>query len=182
MSALGESFGNDGPLHEFKLRDSEGNVVKTYSLQLIGDDVKEALEKRIFERARNLLFSLRGGMSEEIYERRLAKLADDYMEGFFSPFTSDEGHKYLKTRQGALQLMALIFQCSEAEAGSLGADPKNKAELDALIRVVLQESFRGIDMKKVEEHAAKEKLSAPQGNLPLARTPEQLASDLLRMW
>lgn len=187
MSAMGESFGTYGVPHEFKLRDPEGKVTKVYTLSLVDDAVKMALEKRIFERARDVLFSLREGMSIEHYEKRLDKLADDYQEGYFSPFTSEQGQKYLKTKSGALQLMALIFQCQEAEAASLGADPINQAEIETLIKVVLQESFRGIDMKKVEEEAklqaalekkkaeeekrAREERGEPEGNLKAARMP-----------
>lgn len=188
MSALGEAYGNHAAPHEFKLRDSEGVVTKTYTLRLIDDEVKSALEKRIFERARDILFSLRTGMTEEMYERRLNKLADDYMEGFFSPFTSEEGQKYLKSNQGALQLMALIFQCSEAEVASLGGETQNHTEIQALIRIVLQESFRGIDMKKVDqqikdEEAGKSRNGSatkpksegePAGNSQPARTPAGL--------
>ncbi len=189
MSALGEAFGNYGAQHTFKLRGTDGEIIKVYALRLIDDYVKSELEKNIFERQRDVLFSLRAGYSPSEYKERLDKLSDDYMTGKFSPFTSEEGQKYLTSTHGALQVMALIFQCPVTEAMVLGSSVENQSEIETLIKVVMQESFRGIDMRKIETEAVNRKRetasptngtssSVTEGNVQTGVSPRKAAMPL----
>ena len=150
MSALSEAYGNAAPPHEF----TDRKTGKVYKVRLIDDDVKVAVEKRLYARARDIVFGMKDGMGRGEYSHQLHLLALDYQRGevAFEGSPAGEGatpekrkqnrvQNYLRTHAGAVHLIALLFQCPEMEVVRVMAYKDNQPEIQSLLHTVLVESF-----------------------------------------
>ncbi len=137
MSALAEALGNKTPAHVFHHTSSDG-AEKVYQVRLVTQAVKVAVEKRLYDRAREIVRDEKPDLTPEEYESRCRALARDYQLGEYA-MESERGQAYLKSRAGVIHLAALLFQCDEMEMVRLFGE--RQADVGTLLQLVLRESF-----------------------------------------
>jgi hypothetical protein len=132
MSELSQALGNAGEPHRIE---HDG---KTYRFFLLDQPRKNALEKRLYQQAREAVYIDRDHMTSEQYVERLDGVREAYEAGEYGFFGKRAG-KVLQTPKGALMLLEVITGESEdLLIPLLAARPE---EVNALLKSVMTESF-----------------------------------------
>jgi len=129
MGVLGECLAE---AHEFVHKD------KVYKVGLVNQAVKLKFERALFHRAKEAALEMRDLMTPDEYRDHLKQLNDDYIGGQYG-MDSPRGLEVLRSVQGGITLVALLFGVDNAEAVQLIMERKD--DVTALLQVVLHESF-----------------------------------------
>lgn len=142
MGVESEMWGNAGGGHTLTYNG------KTYTARLIDGEVKAKFEKRLYARARAVEAAMLEDRGSEAYQKRLDVLADAYLCGEFD-IMSPRGLKFLQTLSGQAFLLSLLVDCDEKEVYGLGI--AKTQEVISLLKVIIRESFPGLDPFKTEK-------------------------------
>lgn len=135
MSELSKALGNAAPPHQV-VHDG-----RTYSFALLDQIHKNAIEKRLYQNAREAVYVDREHMDSEQYVLRLDKIRDAYELGEYG-FFGERGGKILQTARGLVLLLeTLTGEREDAILTLLAARPE---EVNAVIKSVMAESFKGV--------------------------------------
>lgn len=132
MSELSAALGTAGPPHQI------AHDGRTYSFRLIDAAVKNAIEKLLYQRAREAVYVDRDHMTEAQYVERLDKVREAY-EGNEYAFTGERCQKALKTPKGVLMLLEAVT--GETEEALTRLLMERGPEVNVVLRTVLEESF-----------------------------------------
>ncbi len=146
MSALSETLGNASGVPPHRI---EANG-KVYTARLFDDGLQVGYERRLYDKTVGIESDnfRRGIYDRETFDRRLDAVGERYTLGWYG-FFGDVGTRVRQTPAGVLILVSLIFSIPEMEAVSLmGAKP---AEVQAMLKLVLRESFPGLKFGKTAE-------------------------------
>ena len=136
MSELSRALGGDGP--PFKLNIGG----KTYTVGLVTQDVKAAYEKELFRKARESVAALRNDLPAEDYRGMMTDLAAKYEAGAFA-MEGERGRAMLATPRGSMLVLSLLLGVDEQEV--MRVMLADEAQVMAVFRAVLRESFPGVD-------------------------------------
>ena len=114
---------------------------KTYGVRFIDQFVKDAWEKRYFERESRKLEILKGSIAPEDYAARRANLEHDLDRDEFS-ILSPRSLELLQTLSGVQLLLPLLIGCDFDELIPLVVAKKD--EVVSLVNRVIRESFPGV--------------------------------------
>jgi hypothetical protein len=132
VSELSKALGNSGEPHCIA---HEGKV---FRFALLDQVRKNALEKRMYQNAREAVYVDREHMEGAQYVERLDGVREAYENGEYA-FFGRRASKVLQTPKGALMLLEVITGASEDELVPLLA---NRAEeVNSLLKTVMEESF-----------------------------------------
>ena len=139
MGITSEILGNAAPAHELE----QGG--KVYRFGLIDQAVQAAWEKRLYEKDIEAVKIQKeaGLLSGHEYGMALARLTTAYRDGDYE-MLSPSGIKLLQTLPGVRLLLALLLACSADEIVQLLL--ARRAEVVQKVRLVLAESFPGLDL------------------------------------
>ena len=133
MSELSAALGAAAPPHQIA---HEGRV---YLFHLLTAARKNALEKRLYQRAREAVYVDRDHMSEGQYIARLDDVRDAYENNEYA-FTGPRTQKVLQTPKGAMMLLEVVTDETEEDLTPLLI--ARGPEVNALLKTVMEESFR----------------------------------------
>lgn len=132
MSELSKVLGTAGAPHQIT---HEG---RTYVFHLLDQARKNALEKRLYQNAREAVYVDREMMSSAEYVERLEKVRELYELGAYGIF-GERGAKILQTPKGAILLLETIT--GETEDDLFPLLTTRAEEVNVLLKTVLNESF-----------------------------------------
>ena len=135
MSELSKALGNTAPPHQIT---HEG---KTYSFFLVDQIRKNALEKRLYQNAREAVYADREYMNSEEYLKRLDAVREAYELGQYG-FFGERGGKILQTPRGMLMLLEVLT--GENEDAVIELMTARPEEVNTVIRTIMSESFKGV--------------------------------------
>lgn len=141
MSELSKLLGAAAPPHQIT---HEG---RTYTFHVLDQPRKNAIEKRLYQRARECVYLDREHMSSEEYTRRLEEVRQTYEKSGYS-FYSKHFTDLLGTERGAMLLLEVLT--GETEEDLVALMLARPEEVKSLIRVVLEESVSRLRGKKSE--------------------------------
>ena len=148
MSANSEILGNKGTKHSF---DFEGKV---YEVRYLDKKIKDAFEKNMFKRARDLEAIMyddgNGDVSLEQYQQNLLAINDKFLRGDYA-FESENGQAFLVTPAGNLYFTSLMCGCSQEEM--IRILTVKGTEVASLLKLVLEESFPQVKKGKNPKNA-----------------------------
>lgn len=161
MGIESEVWGDSGAKHRIEYNG------KTYEARLLNGVTKTEFEKRLFERAKETARSDRKDLGEEWFVKRLDEINEDYLLGGYDLF-SKRGSDYIKSAQGISFLFSILVGCTLDEVMPLAL--ARGPELHALVALIIQESFPGVDFEKLAEDAvAIRKATADRGGAVTAK-------------
>jgi hypothetical protein len=132
MSDLSRSLGNSGGTHDIVHND------KVFKFRLVDQEAKSVLEKRMYKKARDAVVMDREVTSPAEFMERLDKLGERYQEGEFA-FEGERGQKLLQTPAGILMFLSVL--CGESENELINLLSSKSAEVQAVLKVILHESY-----------------------------------------
>lgn len=143
MGCNEEILGNAAPPHSIE------HGGKRYTVRLIDQATKAAFARTLLAREREAARELKELMTPEEWSAHLSRLNKDYVDGKYG-LLSPRGREIIGSDEGPLILGPLLFGCSEDEFLSLLLT--HREEVAGLIRLVLYESFPGLEeaVKKAE--------------------------------
>lgn len=133
MSELSAALGNAAPPHQIL---HEG---RAYSFYLLDGGRRSEFEKRLYQRAREGVYTDRDHMSEDQYLKRLDAVREQYENNEYA-MTGERGQKALQTPSGAMLLLEIITGESQADLTPLLL--MRGPEVTTLIKTVMDESFK----------------------------------------
>lgn len=134
MSELSKALGTAGAPHQIA---HDGT---TYPFHLLDQKRKNALEKRLYQQAREAVYVDREHMTSEQYVERLDRVREAYEAGEYA-FFGARAQKAIQSPKGALLLLEIITDRTEDELLPLLTG--RPEEVNLLLRTVLDESFKG---------------------------------------
>jgi hypothetical protein len=135
MSELSKALGNVAPPHQIT---HDG---KAYSFYLLDQTRKNALEKRLYQNAREAVYIDREHMSSDEYLKRLDAVREAYELGEYG-FFGERGSKVIQTARGLILLLETIT--GESEDAVLSLLTARPEEVNTLLKTVMSESFKGV--------------------------------------
>lgn len=133
MSELSAALGTAGPPHQIV---HEG---RAYTFSLVTQKVKNGVEKRLYQNARDAVYADRDHITSEQYMAALSAVRDRYEANEYK-FTGDRAQKVLQTPDGALMLLELLTgETQETLMPLLIARPE---EVKVLVKTIMEESFK----------------------------------------
>lgn len=132
MSELSTLLGNAAEPHRIV---HEG---KAFSFHLIDQPRKSAIEKRLYQQAREAVYADRDHMTPEQYVERLDRVREAYEAGEYS-FYGERAQKFIQTPKGALALLEVIT--GESEDALVPLLVARGQEVNSLLKTVMAESF-----------------------------------------
>lgn len=199
MGALSDYLGNSTTFEEFRPFDSETGerTGKVYRVRLLDQNVKTAVEKRLFARARYILRESKDDLIPEEYQAQLHTLNLDFQAGVFAfeaegapgppdPKTGkptalpNRFQQFIRTHSGILCLAALLFQCDEVEMVKLMGD--HPAEVISLVQKVMESSLPKAKPPAPSANGDAEKKSAATPNRPDLPPNPELSAAVKRLW
>lgn len=112
---------------------------KTYTVKrVVTEEVMDAVEMKLYDRAKQALYGQRDMMPEATYERKLDELRALFVKGEYA-FESDATAMFLKTKPGVLLLLECMMDASTADILVLMAE--RGVELHGVLKDVLALSF-----------------------------------------
>lgn len=144
MSELSKLLGTAAPPHQIN---HEGRV---FTFHLLDQPRKSALEKRLYQQAREAVYVDRDHMTSEEYLLRLDKVREAYEANEYSWY-GPRSQKSLSTAKGAMMLLETITGETEDDLTPLLL--ARAEEVKTLITTVLNESFKKVKSKPAEEKA-----------------------------
>lgn len=133
MSELSRLVGNAGEPHKI------AHDGKTYSFYLLDQVRKSALEKRLYQNAREGVYVDRDHLTSEEYCSRLDAVREKYELGEYG-FFGARAQAVLQTPKGVVMLLEVVTGESEDELVPLLA--ARQEEVNVLLKTVLEESFK----------------------------------------
>lgn len=138
MSELSKALGTAGVPHQITHED------RTYTFHLLCQVRKNALEKRLYQNAREAVYVDRDHMTSEQYVERLDRVREAYEAGEYS-FFGARAAKVLQSPAGVLLLLEIITGESQDDlVPLLTARPE---EVNTLVKTVMDESFKQVKKK-----------------------------------
>lgn len=120
---------------------------RTYTIRrVVTEGVMDAVEMKLYEKARTALYAQKDMMSETMYERKLDELRGQFQAGEFA-FEHATTAAFLKTKPGVM----LLLQCmmNESAADILVLMAERPADMKSLLSDVLELSFpKRVDLPK----------------------------------
>ncbi|VTR93206.1 unnamed protein product [Gemmata massiliana] len=135
MSELSKALGATGPEHQIV---HEG---RAYTFHLLDQTRKNALEKRLYQQAREAVYVDRDHMTEDQYLARLDRVREAYERNEYA-FFGARCTEILQTPKGALMLLEVIT--SESEDDLTPVLSERGPEVNAVLKTVMDESFRKV--------------------------------------
>lgn len=139
MGVTSEILGNSGSSHVIE------HAGKQYRFRLIDQAVQSAWEKRLYEKDIEAVKIQKdaGLLDAQEYAAQLARLTAAYRDGEYE-MLSPGGMKLLTSMSGVRQLLTLLLQCPADEMLQLLL--AKKLEVVEKVRLIIAESFPGVDM------------------------------------
>lgn len=168
MSELSSALGGSAPKHHIHCNG------KQYPVNLITQAVKVAYEKALFEKARTVIASMKTMFDRDQYAAKVDQLADRYTEGYFA-MESEYGQKSLKRPGGSVLLLSILMGQYSPQGEFLAPMPELDVinivsqvpeEAGAVFKVVMTESFPGVDVEKLSADVEGQADPKAQGTAP----------------
>lgn len=145
MSDLAKILGNSGEPHAI-VHDG-----KTYRFRLIDQVAKDAVAKRLYQRARDAVYLDRDHLTSEEYQASLDRVRDRYESGqygFYTKRTCD----LLQTPTGVMLILSILS--GENEESLVPLIASRPEEVNVVLKTIFAESFPKRGEKAPPEAAA----------------------------
>lgn len=138
MSELSKALGTAGEPHRIV---HEG---KTYPFHLLCQKRKDAIEKRLYQIARQMVYEEKDLLKEDEYQAELVRVREAYQNREFS-FFAPRAAKMLVQPEGALALLEVVT--GESRESVVALMTARKDEVAQLLKTVMDESFPDVKGK-----------------------------------